>query len=129
MKFEHDDEKFSLNLRTTIGIQLIQASFYDAEKFTSMLGLPFMSWKSYKKIGNYIGEEVIKIVSMGVQDNALQEEITFNYWTIWYQKIWRLTCISSLYRHGMTEAFIWKKVWFSFRSPPRDRFQNREDNL
>ena len=49
VKFGHDNKQFSLSLPATIGTQVMGSSFYDAKRLTSMLGLPFMSWKSYKK--------------------------------------------------------------------------------
>lgn len=61
VKFEHNNKQFLLNLCTTIGTQLMGSSFYDAEKFTSMLDLPFMSWKSYKKLKIILVRKQLKL--------------------------------------------------------------------
>ena len=41
-----------------------------------MLGLPFLSWKFYKKIESWIGEKEFSVVSKEARYDALQEEIT-----------------------------------------------------
>ena len=70
-----DNKICAINLRAIIATQLIGCSHTDLEKIAVMLGLNSMSFKSYKKIENYVGEKSLEVISNEVKEKALADEI------------------------------------------------------
>ena len=81
-----DQRRYAINLKSIIGTHLMGLGYYDAEKLFHFLDLPYMSFKTYKRCEDHVGEKGIKVISMQVREEALKQEIALTGDTYHTQK-------------------------------------------